>query len=83
MKLVHVGFHEPLLKQLEEAASEDATTKSHLIREAVVEFLNRRALLHKQQAMQRYAEEMAPHSGDFVDTSDELVVEQLLKETDW
>ena len=83
MKHVHLVLQEDLVDALGEAAIEGQTTRSEVIRIALQEYLRRRARARKAAEMRAYAESMAAHSGEFVEQSEEAVVEQLLRETDW
>ena len=83
MKHVHIAFRDEVLRELATAAAEEETSKSEIVRTAVVVFLRARARRRKAEAMRRYAEGMAPHSDEFTDLSGEATVGHLLRETDW
>ena len=80
---IHITVHKSLHADLEKFAAEEGTTKAHLVREAVSEYLVKAKRERIDREMRGYAERMGSDSAEFVQETDETVVAQLLEETDW
>ena len=83
MKHVHIGLHDQMMRDLEDAAAQEQTNKTQIIRRAITLYLKQREQRLKHERMRRYAESMAPHSAEFVSETEGAVVAQLLNETEW
>ena len=83
MKHVHIAFQDELLEALTDAAREEKSSRSEIVRAAVASFLRARERRRKAEAMRRYAESMASHSGEITASFESAAAERLLRETDW
>jgi len=57
--------------------------RTELLRQVLVQFLNRREADRIDQEMAEYVDELAPQSGEFVKESERHTLSRLLKETKW
>ena len=80
---IHISLPSSLLTGLDRAARERRVTRVHLVRELISDFLRGLEKARVEQEMATYAEEMAPHSQDFVRETDQHTTQRLLRETEW
>ena len=80
---IHVNLPDSLLLVLDRVARERGVRRTHLLREAIEEYLKRIEAEQIEQEMQDYAEALGAHSADFVEETDAYTVERLLRETQW
>jgi hypothetical protein len=62
---------------------QEQSNKTEIIRRALEGYIRHHQQQTKYRQMQEYAQQMAPHSREFVAESDAAVSEQLLRATDW
>lgn len=80
---IHVNLPESLLLVLDRVARERGVRRTHLLREAITEYLKWIEWERIEREMQDYAEALADHSAEFVEETDTHTVERLLRDTKW
>jgi predicted transcriptional regulator len=83
MNSLHIPIHKTLHDELLKVAKSQRTTKTEVARRALEAYIRDYDRQKTFEDMQRYAEEMAEHSGEFVKETDKAVSKQLLSSTDW
>lgn len=83
MKELHITLREDMAERLDALSRNLDASRTFLVREAVEEYVARRERELVAAEMSRYAAEMAPASGEFVDQTWATVSRQLLEETEW
>ena len=80
---IHVDIPEGLLLVLNQVAKDQGVRRTHILREAITEYLNRVKAEQIEREMQAYVEVMAPYSAEFVAETNAHTNERLLRETTW
>lgn len=80
---IHVALPETLVTGLDRVARERCVRRAHLLREAVIEFLERVEAERIEREMTNYANTLASHSKDFTTETDAHTIQRLLMETKW
>jgi predicted transcriptional regulator len=80
---IHVILPGTLVERMDRVARELDIRRTELLRQAVVEFLDRMVAERIEKEMEKYVDKMAPYSGEFVQQGDKHVVKRLLRETKW
>lgn len=83
MNSLHIPIHKTLHDELLEVAKQQQSTKTEVARRALEAYVCAHHQQKTYQEMQRYAEEMAKHSGEFVKETDKAVSKQVLGSTQW
>lgn len=83
MKDIHITVQDGLAARLEELSRRLDANRTTLVREAVEEYVCRRERELLADSMARYAAEMAPESGAFVEETWPSVNRQILESTEW
>ncbi len=80
---IHIILPTVLVARLDQLAEELDMRRTALLREVLVQFLNRREADRIEQEMAEYVEELASQSGEFVKERERQTLSRLLKETKW
>ena len=80
---LHMALPAPLARSVDRVAKARGVKRSHLVRLAIETYLKEAAREDRDASMREYVEQMAPHSGEFVKETRELVRRKLLEETEW
>ena len=80
---VHVTLPEKTAREVNRVAKARNLKRSHLLRMAVDQFLERIAREERESQMRAYVEAMAPYSDEFVRETEVEVERQLLENTEW
>ncbi len=83
MNSLHVPIHKTLHDELLKVAKSQGMTKAEVARRALEAYIREYHRKKTFEEMQRYAEEMAAYSGEFVKEADKTVSKQLLASTEW
>lgn len=83
MKELHITVREDVAERLDTLSRNLDTSRAALVREAVEEYVSRRERELVAAEMSRYATEMSPASGEFVDQTWPAVSQLLLETTEW
>ena len=80
---IHISLPRDLLTELDHAARARGLRRVGLVRALIEDYLREAEQQRKDHEMYRYAEELAPASGEFIRETDDLTVTRLLRETEW
>ena len=80
---IHLTLSEKLLAELDRIARSRGVRRAHVLREAVVGYLERLEAERVEREMAEYVDALAPYSGEFVAETEEHTMEMLLRETEW
>lgn len=82
-KDIHVSVPESLDRGIRRLLKERRVSRSRLVREALALYVATAEAERQEREIRRYVDEMASHSGEFVQETQKHVAEKLLKETEW
>ena len=80
---IHVVLPTALVERMDRVARELDMRRTELLRQAVIEFMDRMAADRIEREMAKYVDEMASYSGEFVQEGGQHTVKRLLRETKW
>lgn len=80
---IHLTLPRALLADLTRVARKRKINRAQLIRQAILEALERLEAERVAEEMSTYADALGESSGDFVRETDEHAVKRWLRETEW
>ena len=83
MRDMHITLGDDVLAQLNTLSRKLAQSRNLLVRQAVTEFIARKEREAMAREMKSYAQNMAPHSAQFVEESAAHVDQMLREHTQW